>query len=122
MACNYYMVRNICPFGFWNFFIRFVMFISNLISGRYFANWPEKVNATRRAFDSCGGTKLRESFTSIYADSVIFMVAEFADNTFEVVPENWASRPRPGEKGKGTVAIPASLDEVCCPLLETFLN
>jgi hypothetical protein len=112
----YFFLGN-CNFKNVNFQILY-----RLISGRYFANWAEKANATRRVFDSCGGSQLKESYTSTYANSVIFMVAEFADNTFEVVPENWASRPKSGDKGKGTVAIPATLDEVCCPLLETFLN
>jgi hypothetical protein len=88
----------------------FSIFLS--IPGIYFATYAEKQTAIKRAFVSCGGSKLRDDYSAIYANSVLFMVAEFEDGTIEVVPENWAYRPTAGSGDKPSVAIPESLDKV----------
>jgi hypothetical protein len=102
-----------------NFYIKYFEYS---ISGTYFANHFEKVTAIKRAFTACGASKLAVEYTSTYANAVLFMVAEFEDNTVEVVPENWGYRPQPGSKDKPSVAIPDFLDKVCCPVLNAFWN
>ena len=111
---------NLCVKIFFCFMLTFVC----SISGSYFATYAEKQMAIKRAFESCGGSKLREDYSPIYANAVLYMVAEFEDGTIEVVPENWAYRPTRGSGDKPSVAIPESLDKVRynCAVFKKILN